>query len=68
MDLLVSNNEAEYEALLNRLRMAKDLEVKSIQVFCDSTLVSSQINAEFEAREPRMVSYLESAKIFSFPL
>ena len=41
LDFLVSNNEAEYEALLTGLKMAKDLDIKSIHVFCDSKLVSA---------------------------
>ena len=54
----VSNNEAEYETLLTGLKMAKDLNVKAIHEFCDSKLVSAQINTEFQAREPRMAIYL----------
>ena len=44
LEFLVSNNEAEYEALLTGLKMARELDVKSIQFFCDSKLVSAQIN------------------------
>lgn len=31
-------------------------------MFCDSKLVSSQINSEFEARESRMIAYLQRAQ------
>ena len=62
MDFSVSNNEAEYEALLTKLLLAKDLDIKSIQVFCDSKLVSTQMNSEFESKEPRMVTCLQLAK------
>ena len=62
LDFPISNNEAEYEALLTGLRIAKDLDVKSIQVFCDYKLVSSQTNVEFEAKDPRNVSYLQAGK------
>ena len=58
----VSDNEIEYEALLIGLKMAKDLDIKAIQVFYDSKHMSAQINFEFEAREPRMVTYLQLAK------
>ena len=37
----VSNNEAEYEALLTGLRIGRELGVKAIHVFCDSKLVSA---------------------------
>ena len=62
LDFLVSKNEVEYEALLTRLQLAKDLDVKYIQVLCDSKVVSSQINAEFKAKEPLMASYLQVSK------
>ena len=52
LDFLVSNNEAKYEALLIGLKMAKDLDVKAVHVFCDSKLVCTQINGEFETRVP----------------
>ena len=35
----VSNNEAKYEALLHRLRLAISLEIKRLLVFGDSKLV-----------------------------
>ena len=62
LDFPVSNNEAEYEALITKLRMARDLGIKIIQVFCDSKLVSAQINTEFEARKPRIAAYLQLTK------
>ena len=62
LDFPVSNNEAEYEALLTRLKMAKDLDIKAVHVFCSSKLVSTRINAEFEDKEPRMITYLQLAK------
>ncbi|KAL5537740.1 hypothetical protein UlMin_045713 [Ulmus minor] len=62
LEFPVSNNEAEYEALLTGLKMARELDVKAIHVFCDSKLVSAQINTEFQAREPRMAAYLQLAQ------
>ena len=62
LDFLVSNNEVEYEALLTRLKMARDLDIKAIHIFCDSKLVSAQVNTEFQALEPRMAVYLQAAK------
>ncbi|KAL5544494.1 hypothetical protein UlMin_008278 [Ulmus minor] len=49
-------------ALLTGLKMARELDVKAIHVFCDSKLVSAQINTEFQAREPRMAAYLQLAQ------
>ncbi|KAK1550949.1 hypothetical protein Q3G72_027475 [Acer saccharum] len=39
-----TNNEAEYEALIARLDLAKSLDVKSIKVLSDSQLVVRQMN------------------------
>ncbi|GJY75525.1 reverse transcriptase domain-containing protein [Tanacetum coccineum] len=54
-----SNNDAEYEALLARLRIAKEMQVKDIHVFVDSKLVSSQVEGSYEAKGERMIKYRE---------
>ena len=38
-----SNNEAEYEALIAGLKLAKEIKVKSLEIFSDSQLVVCQI-------------------------
>ena len=53
----VTNNEAEYEALIAGLKLASHLEVKVIEIFSDSQLVVKQINGEFKILNERMVSY-----------
>ncbi|VFQ79603.1 unnamed protein product [Cuscuta campestris] len=53
----VSNNEAEYEALINGLKIPGKLGVSRVQVYSDSRLVVGQINGEFEAKEERMKRY-----------
>ncbi|XP_071712850.1 uncharacterized protein [Rutidosis leptorrhynchoides] len=57
-----SNNEAEYEALLDGLRMAKSIDVQQLAAYIDSQLVASQLNGSFEARDTSMQKYLELAK------
>jgi len=42
----VSNNEAEYEALLHGLRLAVSLGIKRLLVYVDSLLVVQQVNKE----------------------
>ena len=42
----VSNNEAEYEALLHGLRLAISLGIKRLLVYGDSLLVIQQVNKE----------------------
>ena len=57
-----SNNEAEYEALVVGLRVAKELQVDSLLIFNDSKLVVSQISDEFQACDDRIAAYLERVK------
>ncbi|GKC01248.1 reverse transcriptase domain-containing protein, partial [Tanacetum coccineum] len=54
-----SNNDAEYEALLAGLRIAKEMQVKDIHAFVDSKLVASQVEGSYEAKGARMVKYRE---------
>ena len=42
-----SNNEAEYEALIAGLELAKEMKVESLDIFSDSQLVVCQINEEY---------------------
>ena len=49
-----TNNEAEYEALLEGVRMIQRIEGKAIKVFSDSRLVIGQVGEELEARDERM--------------
>ncbi|GKF60873.1 reverse transcriptase domain-containing protein, partial [Tanacetum coccineum] len=64
-----TNNEAEYEALLAGLRIAKEMKVQELTIFVDSQLVANQVNELFEARQTVIKQYLEKAKEFlaSFP-
>ncbi|XP_071739694.1 uncharacterized protein [Rutidosis leptorrhynchoides] len=55
----VTNNEAEYKALLSRMRVAKYLEVKELSVDVDSQLVANQFNGVFEAHDESMKKYLK---------
>ncbi|GJR67463.1 reverse transcriptase domain-containing protein [Tanacetum coccineum] len=54
-----SNNDAEYEALLAGLRIAKEMQVKDIHAFVDSKLVASQVEGSYEAKGARMIKYRE---------
>ena len=57
-----SNNEAEYEALIVGLELAKEMKVESLDIFNDSQLVVCQIKDEYQAREGNMAAYLHKAK------
>jgi ribonuclease HI len=52
-----SNNAAEYEALLHGLRMAVSMGIQRLEVRGDSNLAISQINGEFDAKDPKIISY-----------
>jgi ribonuclease HI len=54
----VTNNEAEYEAIIAGLAIAKELGVQNVEVRNDSSVVVGQANGEFEAKEERMQKYL----------
>ena len=50
----ITNNEAEYEALLTGLRIARALGVEKIVLKSDSQLIIGQVRGDFEAKETRM--------------
>ena len=57
-----TNNEAEYEALLEGMSMVQKLGRKAVNMFSDSRLVVGQVNGELEARDKRMQGYLDQIK------
>ena len=57
-----SNNEAEYEALIAGLKLAKKMKVKSLEIFSESQLVVCQITDDYQAQEKKMAAYLQKAK------
>jgi ribonuclease HI len=60
----VSNNEAEYEALLHGLRLAASLGIKRLQVYGDSAVVINQVNKSWDRNKENMDAYcLEVCKL-----
>ncbi|XP_071920730.1 uncharacterized protein [Coffea arabica] len=57
-DFAASNNEAEYEAVIAGLQLARKLGAAHILVYSDSQLVVCQILGEYETREEVMHRYL----------
>ncbi|KAL5827790.1 hypothetical protein ACOSQ3_019640 [Xanthoceras sorbifolium] len=57
-----TNNEAEYEALIAGLTLAKDLCVKRIKVRSDSQLIVRQLQGSYQARDLQMSAYLTLVK------
>ncbi|XP_072064442.1 uncharacterized protein [Arachis hypogaea] len=54
-----SNNHAEYEALIAGLKLEKEVSTTKVVAFSDSQVVISQINGEYQAKDPNMRRYLE---------
>ena len=58
----VSNNEAEYEALLHAHRLAVSLGIKRLLVYGDSLLVVYEVNKEWDINKDTMDTYVEEIK------
>ena len=52
-----SNNAVEYKALLHELQIAISMGVRRLEVRGDSNLAISQVNGEFDAKDPKMITY-----------
>ncbi len=52
-----TNNEAEYEALIIALNLARDFTDGYVQCFLDSELVVKQLNSEYRVRNPRLKKF-----------
>ena len=66
----VVNNEAEYEALIEGLLLAKELQARNKKIYSGSRLVVNQVNNIYLARGDKMAAYLEKAKglMKTFPI
>ncbi|KAM2729200.1 hypothetical protein EV1_000619 [Malus domestica] len=58
-----SNYEAEYEALLASLRLAKHFGVKRIDIFSDSQLVVNQVTNNLDVNDSFMAAYLAQTQL-----
>jgi ribonuclease HI len=58
----VSNNEAEYEALLHGLCLAISLGIKRLLVYGDSLLVVQQVNKEWDCNKETMEAYVQEVR------
>ncbi|XP_050259007.1 uncharacterized protein LOC126704007 [Quercus robur] len=57
-----TNNEAEYEALLEGMSMVQRMGGKVVKIFSDSRLVVGQVKGKLEARDERMQGYLSQIR------
>nr|GEW80164.1 reverse transcriptase domain-containing protein [Tanacetum cinerariifolium] len=57
-----SNNEVEYEALIDGLWIVTQMGVQNVHVSVDSKLVANQVLGAYVAKEENMIKYLEKVK------
>ncbi|XP_075481084.1 uncharacterized protein LOC142521781 [Primulina tabacum] len=58
IDSRVTNNEAEYEAVLAGLQAAREVGASQVIIYSDSQLVAQQIKGTYEAKNEKMLKYL----------
>ncbi|XP_025692656.1 uncharacterized protein [Arachis hypogaea] len=64
-DFPVSNNQAEYEALIGGLTLAAEVGATRLEICSDSQIVTSQVNRSYQARDSLLQKYLEKVKDLS---
>ena len=58
LDFPMTNNEAEYEALVAGLDLAKAVGAASMVIHCDSQVITNQVNGDYDCKGERMKKYL----------
>ena len=62
LDFPTTNNEAKYGTLVPGLDLAKATRATSVIVYCDSQVITSQVNGDYECRGEWMKKYLEQVR------
>ena len=62
LDFPTTNNEAEYEALIVGLDLAKAAGAASVVIYCNSQVVTNQMNGDYECKGERMKRYLDQVR------
>ena len=63
LGFLATNNETEYETLLEGMSIFQKVGENAIKMFLDSRLVVGQVGGELEARDERMQGYLSQIRL-----
>jgi ribonuclease HI len=58
----MTNNMAEYEALVHALRRAREMAIAAVSVYTDSQLVANQILGLYRVKNDRLRRYLQEAQ------
>ena len=59
LDFPTTNNEVEYEALVADLDLVRAVGATSVVIYCDSQVITNQINGDYECKGDRMKLYLD---------
>ena len=62
LDFPTTNNEAEYETLIASLDLARAARATSVVIYCDSQVITNQINGDYECKGERMRLYLNQVR------
>ena len=60
-----SNNQAEYEAVIAGMLLAKEMGAQNLLVKSDSHLITGQVSGEFLAEDPQMAAYLKYVQLLN---
>ena len=59
LEFAATNNQAEYEALIAGLELAKAVKADRVKIKTDSQLVANHVSERFQPREEKMEQYLK---------
>jgi ribonuclease HI len=59
LEFATTNNEAEYEAILSALMIAREMRIPNLGIRSDSQIIIGQISGDFAAQGDRMTKYLD---------
>ena len=59
LDFPATNNELEYEALIAGLDLAKAAGAARVVIYCDSQVITNQINGDYKCKGKSMKRYLD---------
>ena len=61
-EFAATNNQAEYEALIAGLELAKAVKADRVKIITDSQLVANHVSERFQPREEKMEQYLKTVR------
>jgi ribonuclease HI len=59
---ILTNNQAEYEALIIALQAAKELKKNHLKIYTDSSLLANQINGNWRVRDSKIAVLYKKAR------